>query len=329
MIGLRRWSAVLAGAAMLLAGTAHAHGMRTAVLSLRETEPGVVLATWRTTVFDPSTRPRFSQGCTRSDAAAGAAADPRHHTFTLRCAGGLAGTVIDIDGLGPVLSEAVVRVRLADGQSTSTVLVPEHARWTVPRAEAAAPPQIALDYTAQGLWHIAGGLDHLLFLLSLVLLLRRVRAVFVAETAFTVSHTISFAATAMGWIHFPSRVAEACIALSLLLAAGAAWHGLVRGRGRRVGTAEGAALALIFGLVHGLGFAGALTELGIPDHAAAAALAGFALGIEGGQIAFLTLVLGAGALLRRTALIRPAQVLATLGIGCIGAYWLIDRALSL
>src|SRR5262249_1603286 len=151
---------------------------------------------------------------------------------------------------------------------------------TIPRTEGAIG--VARSYVLSGLRHIAGGADHLFFLALLVLVLRRVRAVLLAETAFTVSHSLAFAATALGRIHVRPAPVEACIALSLvLLATDVSQDGAERSVWRGAGT------SLVFGLVHGLGFAGGLRETGLPDRHVAVALLGFGTGIEIGQVLFL------------------------------------------
>jgi hypothetical protein len=142
-----------------------------------------------------------------------------------------------------------------------------------------------------------------------------------AESAFTVSHSVSFAATALGWIRVSPTAAEACIALSLVLLA------LDLGRGAIPSVRKGAGTAFVFGLVHGLGFAGGLREVGLPDHEVSVALLGFATGIEIGQVTFLAGVLIAVSWIERRPQLRWVESgLATL-IGGISSYWLIDRLL--
>ena len=146
------------------------------------------------------------------------------------------------------------------------------------------------------------------------------RAVMLAETAFTLSHTLSFSASALGWVRVSSAAAEACIAVSLVLVA------LDVGRAHRAPAGKTAGLAFAFGLVHGLGFAGGLAELGLPTHAVPAALAGFAAGVELGQVVFL---LAAVLALRGVSRAPRAHGwvirVGAYAIGGIGAYWWLDR----
>jgi len=298
--------------------TASAHGMRTAYLELTEQSPGNALALLRVTVPDPSVRPRAEAPCVIVDdgprASLGAATA---RSYVIACAGALEGRTIGIDGLGPVVTDAVVRVTLADGRELSHVLTPSSSAWVVPARESWL--RVYARYAALGFEHIVSGPDHLLFLLALVLLVRRVRAVFVTETAFTLSHTLSFSATALGWIRVAPLAAEACIALSLVLVA------LDIGRKGAARASHGALLAFVFGLVHGLGFAGGLRELGVPEGAAASALVGFGFGVEMGQVAFLVALLVLMRALERSRIASRLPLAGAYAVGVIGCFWLIER----
>jgi hydrogenase/urease accessory protein HupE len=302
-------------ASLMGPASAAAHGMRTAYLEIVETSPSAVVATLKLTVADPLVSPRFPEGCTVETADTSA----NTRSYVLGCDGPLAGRAIGIEGLGPILTEAVVRVSLHDGASASTVLTAERPSLLIPRRMSALA--VARQYVRLGIEHILTGPDHLLFLLALVLYLKRWRAVLAAETAFTVSHSISFSATALGLVHVASAAAEACIALSLLLLAAE----VVRFRDETPSAASGALSALIFGLVHGLGFAGGLGEIGVPDDAVSVTLTGFGLGVEIGQIAFLAVVLLAVAGIKRLVPRPHLGLTGGYGVGVAGAFWLIER----
>ena len=313
-----RWAAAVLPLLLLVpARPLHAHGMRTAYLELSETSDGAVLGTWKTTVPAPGVAPRLGDGCTVAGAAEPAGGAP--HALAIRCPEGLGGRRVAVDGLGPVLTEAVVRVLRADGAVLTHVLTPDAPAWVVPAAASWA--RVGLDYVRLGVDHILTGADHLLFLLGLVLYVRRPRDVFVTESAFTLSHSASYSATALGWVHVFAPAAEACIALSLVLIA----LDVGDPEAERRAAWQGPLIALVFGLVHGLGFAGALSEVGLPDSAVASALVGFGLGVEVGQVAFLLAVMGGLALLSRVAP-RPAVALAgSYLVGITGAFWLFQR----
>jgi len=306
--------ALFAGAA-----AASAHGMRTAYLELTEGADGAVLVTWKTTLADATVRPRLPGRCTPIGDDAPSSANTR--TFSVRCDDGLAGSAVGVDGLGPVLTEAVVRVLRPDGRVLSHVLTRSAAVWILPAETSALG--VGLEYVRLGVEHILEGFDHLLFLLALVLYVRRPRTVLVTETCFTVSHSVTFSATALGWIHVSPAAAEAAIALSLILVA------LDVGTGATVEEAawQGPLIALVFGLVHGLGFAGALGAVGLPDQAVASALVGFGVGVEIGQIAFLVIVLiGLWVLAHtRPAVLPRVAVAGSYLVGITGSYWLSER----
>jgi hypothetical protein len=314
-----RLIATFLAAGVLTARQADAHGMRTAYLEMSERSDGGVLATWRTSVPDATVVPRFPTGCIR--AAEDDVVSPDARTFSLRCAGGLAGGEIAVEGLGPVLTEAVVRIVRPDGTVLTRVLRSSAPAWIVPMVTSWL--EVGRQYVELGILHIVTGFDHLLFLLALVLYVRRPRLVFVTETAFTLSHSITFSATALGLIHVSAVAAEACIALSLVLVA------LDVGREEAAQTVawKGPLIALVFGLVHGLGFAGALSAVGLPDGAVASALVGFGLGVEIGQIIFLVGVMLALAAIERSRIVTlPRVALAgSYAVGIVGAYWLFDR----
>jgi hydrogenase/urease accessory protein HupE len=307
--------------AALVAGGVHipraafAHGMRTAYFELVESRPGSGIATVRFSLVDPTVR--FSiDGCTLTPAAGDAG--PNGLALVFGCPSSLGGRVVRAGGLGPIVSDAVVRAALADGSARSGVLRADAPSLMLPPA-ARSWLTVAAAYLRLGIVHIATGFDHLLFLLALALQLWHVRAVLVAETAFTLSHTLSFSATALGLVRLSPAAAEACIALSLVLLA----RELVAGR--RITPARGAVVALLFGLVHGLGFAGGLREIGLPEHDVGVALVGFGCGVELGQVLFLALVLTllhVGSVGRRRQLLERASGLC---IGSVGAFWLCQR----
>jgi hypothetical protein len=302
---------VLAFAGVLLAtAPAHAHAMRTAYVDIHEGEGGKVLVRVKSGATFGGMRLVMPEGC-------GA---PTGDDSTWTCTGPLAGGTVRADGLGGVVGDAVVVVTLADGTTASQLLRPGASSWTIP----SRPSRVeALErYARAGFFPVLSGLDHLMFLAVLVALLRRFRAVLIAETAFTVSHSVAFAATVLGWVHVPQATAEAGIALSLVLVALDAGKGPVRPR-------RGALAAFVFGAVHGLGFAGGLTELGVPKGAVAPALVGFAAGVEVAQVAFLLACFALFALAARFSLARRLGVATAYAVGTTGVFWLINRVVPL
>ena len=188
-----------------------------------------------------------------------------------------------------------------------------------------APSANVVRFFEEGLRHIAGGFDHLAFVLGLVLVSRRTRRAFLASTGFTVAHSMTLAATALGWIAPNSNVVEALVAGSIALVAGEAlWGG--HGGGRRIGIH-----ALGFGLIHGMAFASAIKELMSGTVSIGAALIGFNAGVEFGQGLF---VLATAPLLGWLASRRPKahqklhSALASC-VGLAGLWWLGARLAEL
>jgi hypothetical protein len=301
------------------AGTAAAHGMRTAYVDIADQGSGRLSVHLRRSVPAPLVKVRLPAGCREVASAPGDAFDS---FATWSCEAPTVGMEVGVDGLGPVISDAVVDVSLADGRTVSHLMRQDADSWQVPAVETWLT--VARGYFKLGVIHIVTGWDHLLFLALLVLAVQRPRAVLLAESAFTLSHSLSFAASALGWIRVSSAAAEACIALSLLLLA----LDVGRPGAPALSAWRGAAMALVFGLVHGLGFAGGLREIGLPENSIPWALVSFGAGVEAGQVAFLAVALSVFYALSRWR--RSAWFwAATWASGAVSAYWLIARLAAL
>ncbi len=223
------------------------------------------------------------------------------------------------------------------GGAITGVLGPDRPRMAVPLA---GIPRLAqfVDYGREGIWHIWIGLDHVLFLIALLLpaaLSATARGwqaaerfapvfweVFRVVTAFTVAHSITLSLAALAVIQLPSRLVESTIALSVVLAALNNLRPLVIGRRWIV--------AFTFGLVHGFGFASVLADLGLPQGALLVALVGFNLGVETGQLAIVSAFLPLAFAVRRTWLYRRLVFTAGSGlIALVATVWLIERLFDL
>jgi hydrogenase/urease accessory protein HupE len=189
------------------------------------------------------------------------------------------------------------------------------------------PLSVAGAYLLHGIEHILLGFDHLLFVFALILIVRSGRVLLVTITAFTVAHSITLSLATLGLVRVPGPPVEAAIALSILLLA----YEIIRSkRGEASFTARWPWLvAFSFGLLHGFGFASALSEIGLPQGDIPLALFAFNVGVEIGQLVFIGVVLGAWTMARRIgfppAFERPALVVATYAIGILAAFWFIDR----
>ncbi len=293
---------------------AHAHGMSTAFLEVTELGQGRALLRLTASTSTSSLAIAPPTGC-RDEEPDGAG------VRFVACDGDLEGRSLEVKGIGPLVSEVVLQVTFEGGAVVTRVLTADAPSWTIPRASHRGA--LLADYARLGAVHIFGGVDHLLFLAALALSVRKVRAVLLAETAFTASHSLTFTASALGWVHVSSVAAEACIALSLVLvaldAAKAAADGVL------VPARRAAGLAFAFGLVHGLGFAGGLAEIGLPDRAVGWALLGFAGGVEVGQVIFLVVFVAALAAVTRVRALSRAPLAVAYAVGGAGAFLVLER----
>ncbi|MEA3291976.1 MAG: HupE/UreJ family protein [Pseudomonadota bacterium] len=247
--------------------------------------------------------------------------------WSVVCPAGLAGERIIIDGLENTSTDVLVRIERRDGATQMVRLTPGETGFDV-EAETSTLDIIRI-YTGLGVEHILLGIDHLLFVFALLLIVKGWRRLVGTITAFTLAHSITLAAATLGYVHVPQAPVEAVIALSILFLA----TEIVHSRQGRPGLAERFPwlVAFIFGLLHGFGFAGALAEIGLPEHSIPLALLFFNVGVELGQLIFVAAVVGAGWALRRLALHKPlrwGELAASYVIGGVAAFWLIERTYS-
>ena len=242
------------------------------------------------------------------------------------CTGGLVGGVIQIAGLENTRTETLVRYELTPGRTQVHRLTSAETAFTVPDDPGVL--DILSSYVALGVTHILEGVDHLLFVFALLLLIRGWQRLLWAITAFTLAHSITLAAATLGWLSIPPPPVEAVIALSILFLA----HELSLTPEARDPLAERIpwVLSFAFGLIHGLGFAGALREIGLPEGDVPLALFAFNIGVELGQILFIVLVLAVGYLAQRLypkfrTMAAPLTKTASYGIGSLAAFWVIER----
>jgi hydrogenase/urease accessory protein HupE len=246
------------------------------------------------------------------------------------CPEGIGEGRIAVEGLENTRTDVLVRYGLAAGEPSETRrLTPDAPAFEVPPAR--GPLARFGDYFGLGVDHILSGLDHLLFVFALLLLIRRVRPLVVAITSFTVAHSVSLGAATLGWIVVPGPPVEAIVALSIAVLA--AELAQPPGRGLRLTERYPWSIAFGFGLLHGLGFARALIDLGLPQADVPLALLAFNLGVEAGQLMFIAAVLAAGLFLSRLA--RPAGRLLAPGrpalratayaLGTLATVWMLDR----
>jgi hydrogenase/urease accessory protein HupE len=189
--------------------------------------------------------------------------------------------------------------------------------------------QVARTYLVLGIEHILGGVDHLLFVLALVILVKGTRRLIATVTAFTLAHSLTLAGATLGFLHVPGPPVEAAIALSIVFVAAE----IIRSRQGNAGVTEKFPwiVAFSFGLLHGFGFASALNEVGLPQSAIPVALLCFNVGVEIGQLLFIaavfTVIALARQLTRRFGMSQPlwAWRVPPYAIGTVAAFWIIQR----
>jgi len=237
------------------------------------------------------------------------------------CPGGLVGREIVISGLQLMLTDALARFERLDGTTQIARLTPSNNSFTVTATESRG--QVVWTYLLLGIEHILSGIDHLLFVLALLLLVPNTRMLVWTITSFTLAHSLTLAAATMGWVNMSQQPIEAVIALSILFVAMEIVHWK---QGRPGITRRWPWLvAFTFGLLHGFGFAGALTEIGLPEHAVPLALLFFNLGVEAGQLLFIASVLLVWAFLKQFNWPVWAWRMPVYTIGSLAAFWTIDR----
>ncbi len=248
------------------------------------------------------------------------------HTTYKNNTDSLTGQTIVIEGLAALQTDVLLLIQLQDGSQHSAILRPASPEFTIPLE--ASKLEVAADYWIMGTIHILEGADHLLFVLALLLIVNGFRPLLKAVTAFTVAHSITLALATLGLIHVPPAPTEAIISLSILFLAAE----IVHKRNGQMGVTERWpwVIAFLFGLFHGLGFAGALSEIGVPQAEVPLALLMFNVGVETGQLLFIGVVLSLIAILKRLPISAPQGAWRVLpySIGGLAAFWTIDRVLS-
>jgi hydrogenase/urease accessory protein HupE len=309
-----------------------AHEARPAYLEIKETEPGHFTVLWRTPVLAGMRLPVLLK--LPSDVK-----DLREPTVEVLAdsyverhwidagAGGLAGKRLEFPGLQMTITDVLVRLTWLDGRA-STVIVHANRPWVdVPAAQSTW--EVAATYLVQGIRHILFGADHLLFVLGLLLIVADRWMLLKTVTAFTVAHSITLAIATLGYADLPVLPLNAAIALSILFLGPEivrSWRGETSFTIRHPWV-----VAFAFGLLHGFGFASALTSAGLPRAALPLALVSFNVGVELGQLGFIALVL----LLERSFRIlqvnwpRWAQALPGYAVGSLGAFWTVQRVAML
>jgi len=302
-------------AAFLWSGLCAAHEVRPAYLELRETAAGEFSVLWKTPMLGEARlalEPVFSgEVATVAPKVTRRAPGAAIQTWAVRSA---------------TLRGQSLRIDFTDGSAWTQRLTPGRPAAVIPVKD--SPLAVAGTYLKLGIEHILTGVDHLLFVLGLLILARERWRLLFTVTAFTVAHSITLALAALGAVHVPQRPVEAVIALSIAFVA----VEIVRGRQGKAGFAARSPwiVAFAFGLLHGFGFAGALSDVGLPPDHIPLALLFFNLGVEAGQLLFIAAALGFAWLVHRVRAQPPRwlELVPPYFIGTAAMFWMFQRVAS-
>ena len=308
-----------------------AHPLAPCLLEIRETGGGRADVGWKTPLARPrgaALVPVLPAHCrptgARTVTPEGGGVWTR---WTVDCGSrGLGGEQVGVGGPGSIVLGALVRVTLADGRLVQGVASPGRPLVTIPARPRAL--DVVRDYARLGVAHIVTGPDHLLFVFGLVLLAGTARRLLATVSAFTLGHSITLTVAALGIVRLPAGPIEVAIAASVLALA------VELARPRDAATAirrRPWLMAAAFGLLHGLGFAAALREAGLPDGDIPLALLSFNFGIELGQLAFVAGVMALRRALGTLVARIPgwAERAPVYGMGALASYWWLDRVIAL
>jgi hypothetical protein len=311
---LRLVLALLACALGFVAQPALADNVSPLLVDISEIQPNVFSVFWRV----PPTIPNYDlpyiempQGCT--DAAPGT-----NSRKLFKCTDGLRGhdVAIRYPQFNPAVT-TIIRLNDLDGGRMSKALDPQTDSWTVPAAETWL--RVAWDYTLLGMNHILTSPDHLLFLVCLLWIAGTWKRTLITITGFTVAHSISLALSALKVVHIPEAPVEIAIALSILFLAREA---AVGNRGSLTWRYP-IVVSSSFGLLHGLGFAAALMEIGLPQKELVTGLLFFNVGVEFGQIVFIAALLAAVAVFKLLRVDWPRALIKVpvYAVGAMSMFW--------
>lgn len=309
-----------------------AHESLPVYIELHETAPQRYQLQWKVPPSVPSFNMptvTLSKACeAQSQLAELSGPDGLVRRISYYCGRGLAGQAMTITYSGPNPSvSSLIRYRRASGERHIAVLGPQETTWNVPHAE--TPSGVARQYALLGIEHIWAGIDHLMFLVCLLWIAGTWQRILITITGFTLSHSVTLILSALHVVRLPIPPVEAAVALSIVFLA----TEIVKGPRQSFTWRYPIAVSSSFGLLHGFGFAAALSEIGLPQTELVTGLLSFNVGVEIGQVLFAAGVIGLMRLAQRLSAERLAKphrwvVLRTLAgyaVGTLAVFWLIER----
>ncbi len=309
-----------------------AHEIRPALLHITEREPGWFDVMWKVPIRGDM-RLRLEPQLPESLEPVGQASErlipgASVQNLTVKSDGGsIVGETIAIDGLSALQIDVLLRIELADGTMHSVILRPSSTSFTIP--ESPSNVELAWSYFLIGIKHILEGVDHLLFILGLLLIVRSTSMLIKTITAFTLAHSVTLAIATLGFASTPLPPLNVLIALSILFLGPEivrVWRGQTSFTIRHPWV-----VAFAFGLLHGFGFASGLEMIGLPTREIVLALLMFNVGVEAGQLFFVALTI---AMIHSFAALeirwpRWAEWTPGYAVGSLGAFWVIQRTVMM
>ncbi len=307
---------------------AHAHPMAPGLFAVEQQDARLYAVEWKLPLkkITPSQpEPVWPDFCQiQGDVASATEGTGRVSRFLLHCEQALANSRFAVEGFDSEDAGVLLRISLSDGQRYHQMLNAADPAYIVPERQSAG--SVLSHYGILGIEHLVGGIDHVLFILILYLLIGWNRKLLWTVTLFTIGHSLTLSLTVLGIVQFPVWLVESLIAFSIVVAA-AEW---IRQRPdtlfkRWPGLASGG-----FGLLHGMGFAGVLSDIGLPPADIPLALASFNIGIELGQLAVLCVAAFVHRIARQTIGSLPARWVTLPGyvLGSLAAFWFWQRLIA-
>ncbi len=314
---------------LLLSVPAQAHRFAPSLLRLVEVGDQVYNVVWKTPAQATSAKPLqpvLPDNCVSlGDGSGEMEGTGVVRSWRVRCAGGLVGKTLSVSGLAENQASVLSSLETRDQRFYQALLNSAQTSFLIPDEPTAVA--VMREYSWLGMEHIWSGIDHLLFVFGLLLLVGGGRRLVWTITAFTVGHSITLSLVTLGYFEYPVALVEFTIALSIFVLA----LELARKDGGGLFRRYPWGLAGGFGLLHGMGFAGALAEVGLPQSELPLALLFFNIGIELGQLAFIFSVLALWLVLRRMVQQWQQQLLPVpvYVLGSMSAMWCIERGLEI
>lgn len=312
-----------------------AHPLAPGLLALVEIDDNQFQAIWKLpnkTADRGSLLPFFPDACELEDLQAPVAVGTgRSQSFKLHCTEPLFERIVGIKGMGPGSSGVLLRIQFLDGQIVHQMLGSQTSQLIIPSKQSVGT--IFAQYIWLGIEHLLQGIDHVLFVITLAILVGWRKQLFWTITLFTLGHSVTLTLTALGFIQFPVFFIEAMIALSIAWAAADVIRDNVSDGNNTSGLLKKRPWLMSggFGLLHGMGFAGALSAIGLPQQALTLSLAAFNIGIEIGQLLVIAIFFALVYAVYKIGLTIPPRLktAACYAIGVVGAIWFWQRLFGL